>query len=780
MFENDIMNGKDESAINWLLSFSESDQSFNESTKIFLEYYKKCLKKLSEKELTNQELYENQKYVNDSITFLKRPYFADKCSISYDQFNCMPLFTDDELSLISEIPSKLSVEKKVKAVESICNCTEIEALSKLCKVNRFYNMQLKFGHTARITYIAAKEINALNIKNQLVKKTILTSALMHDIGRFYQAAHYNTLDDSVIKKHESKINIDNIESEKIDLEVDHAIAGYFYSLNDLYALNSLGLKNSSDLITHTIASVIVRFHQIPNSKLKHFEYKANNLELNKESTNAITAFLIESYKKASVLTRQKSKFDYDDEHILFIDKIIHEIVSTKRKKMVDDILKATSFFTQDKKELDRIFETINKIYDKKEEEKEKIEKEIIKYLQTAHQNPDTQLLEMIVEKIKKEINKAAGLEVIKSSEISDIIKQLANYDIASSIEQSFKNNQSIPNEIRNIISTSLNITMDADKIDILNQRAIGIYNTPYNPESYSVYVPKNMSFCDILNTYYAFNLNKEELLLDSNIIKIIIDSLKKSKINLNDVYGLNLEYLSQQDFIMVEKNSQLHRILTEIPWQEILKVPYKEKKDYERVSDYPSIDVPTPLILQNISSLNEEKQVEVLTNLIIVPEQIELFKTDEIFNRDTRKIQPEYKGINQEHIKWNPIVALIWQLNQFIFVNMRCKESFNFIKESNMLEKIYVQYKENPLLQRIISKYIAYAMLFLDIITSEKILEIDSTISNETTIYDAEMLRKVRNYVYKISLENPAILTKYEQNLENYIKNQENTNVNTK
>ena len=57
------------------------------------------------------------------------------------------------------------------------------------------------------------------------------------------------------------------------------------------------------------------------------------------------------YKKVEIA---KSKFDYDDEHILFIDKIIHEIVSTKRKKMEDDILKATSFFTQDKKELDNI------------------------------------------------------------------------------------------------------------------------------------------------------------------------------------------------------------------------------------------------------------------------------------------------------------------------------------------------------------------------------------------------------------------------------------------
>lgn len=773
MFENDIMSEKDEIAINWLISFSEKDQSFNESTKIFLEYYNKCLKKLEEKELTNQELYENQKYINDAITFLKRPYFADKCSTSYVQQNRIPLFTDEQLSLLSDIPPELSIDEKINAVKTICNCSEREALSKLCKVNRFYNMQLKFGHTARITYIAAKEINALNIQNPIVKKTILTSALMHDIGRFYQATHYNTLDDSVIKKQESNININNEESGVIDLEVDHAIAGYFYSLNDLYALNSLGLKKSSDLITHTISSVIVRFHQIPNSKLKHFEYKANNLELDNESTKEIIAFLIENYKKASVLTRQKSKFDYDDEHILFIDKIIHEIVSTKRKKMVDDILKATSFFTQDKRELDKIFETINKIYDKKETEKEQIEKEIIKYLETAHQTPDAQLLEIIVEKIKEEINKAAGLEIIKSTEIADIIKQLANYDIASSIEKSFKSKNSIPNEVRNIISASLNITMDADKIDILNQRAIGIYNTPYNPESYSIYVPKNMSLCDILNTYYAFNLNKEELLLDSNIIKIIINSIKKSKVNLNNVYGMNLEYMLQQNFIKVEKNSQLHKILTEIPWQEVLKVPYKEKKDYERISDYPSIDVPTHIILNNISSLDEEKQVEVLTNLIIVPEQIKLFKTDEIFNRDTRKIQPEYKGINQEHIKWNSIIALIWQLNQFIFVNMRCKESFNFIKDQNLLEKIYVQYKENPLLQKIISKYLAYAMLFLDIVTSEKIAEVDQTIATNTTIYDAETLGKVRNYVYKISLENPLMILKYEQNLENYMKSQE-------
>ena len=399
-------------------------------------------------------------------------------------------------------------------------------------------------------------------------------------------------------------------------------------------------------------------------------------------------------------------------------------------------------------------------------------KEIIKYLQSAQQTPESQLLDIIVEKIKNEINKAAGIEVIKSNEIIDIIKNLANYDIASSIEKSFKNNTQIPMDVKNIISASLNITMDADKIDILNQRAIGIYNTPYNPESYSIYVPKNMSFCDILNTYYHFSLNKENLVIDKNIIKIISNSVKNSKINLTELYGVNLEELAQNEYITVEKNSTLYKILVEEPWQNILRVPHKEKKDYEKVSDYPIIDVPTHIILNNIKEFSEEKQMAVLENLIIVPEQIEMFKTDEVFNRDTRKIQTEYNGINQEHIKWNPIVALIWQLNQFIFVNMRSKESFNFIKQSNMLENIYIQYQENPLLQRIIKKYLAYTLLFIDVITSEKIKEIDPKISTNIIIYDAEILTKVRNYVNKYSLENPMVLAEYEEKIENFAKNQ--------
>ena len=772
MLDINVMSEKDENAINWLLSFSENDQSLKESIIIFIEYYNKCLKLLREKVLTDEELNETSKYVSNALTFLKRPHFADMCSTSCEKPNSLPVFSDEQIERLKEIPTKISVDEKIKYAMQLCNCTEKEILIKLCKVNRFYNMQLKYGHTARITHVANEEIKSLNIQDPLVKKTILTSALMHDIGRFYQAAHYNTLDDSVIKKQESKINASISETENIDLEVDHAIAGYYYSLNDLYALNSLGIKECTDLITHTIASVIVRFHQCPNSKMKHFEHSTDSLELKDEKYNEILAFLIDNYKNSSLLSRQKSKYDYDSEHILFIDKILHEIISTKRKIIINDLLKASSFFTQDEKEMESIFEKINNIFDKREEEKELIEQEIIKYLQSAQQTPESQLLDIIVEKIKNEINKAAGIEVIKSNEIIDIIKNLANYDIASSIEKSFKNNTQIPMDVKNIISASLNITMDADKIDILNQRAIGIYNTPYNPESYSIYVPKNMSFCDILNTYYYFSLNKENLVIDKNIIKIISNSVKNSKINLTELYGVNLEELAQNEYITVEKNSPLYKILVEEPWQNILRVPHKEKKDYEKVSDYPIIDVPTHIILNNIKEFSEEKQMAVLENLIIVPEQIEMFKTDEVFNRDTRKIQTEYNGINQEHIKWNPIVALIWQLNQFIFVNMRSKESFNFIKQSNMLENIYIQYQENPLLQRIIKKYLAYTLLFIDVITSEKIKEIDPKISTNIIIYDAEILTKVRNYVNKYSLENPMALAEYEEKIENFAKNQ--------
>ena len=67
-----------------------------------------------------------------------------------------------------------------------------------------------------------------------------------------------------------------------------------------------------------------------------------------------------------------------------------------------------------------------------------------------------------------------------------------------------------------------------------------------------------------------------------------------------------------------------------------------------------------------------------------------------------------------DHIVNSSITGLLWQLNQFLMVNMRNKHSYEFIEKYQMLDQIYEQYIEkDPIIASILKEYIDYCKTFI-------------------------------------------------------------------
>ena len=125
------------------------------------------------------------------------------------------------------------------------------------------------------------------------------------------------------------------------------------------------------------------------------------------------------------------------------------------------------------------------------------------------------IMELSHEELKEEEKEQYKQEIIES------LQGMLDYDVASSINEIFKNGDNIPPSVRFLISSSMSMTMDADKIDILNQRALGIYNTSYKVNSFDVFPPDQMSLREILNQYFHFHLDGDSFTLDNKALSVI-------------------------------------------------------------------------------------------------------------------------------------------------------------------------------------------------------------------------------------------------------------------
>ena len=492
---NDVMGESDQKAIKWLEDFAEKDPSLKESITVFKRYYQECLLELSNKKLKDDELTGAELRIAVIQKYLKIENFSSKIQIGNKSKNSLPLLTKTEIDKIINLELSKSNEENLEKIMAILGKTKRETQEIIRKIDRFYNMNLKYGHTARITYIAATNIEKLKITNEIAIKAILTGALMHDIGRFYQAANYNSLFD---KNMDEKVVI-NEDGEMIDLKVDHAVAGYYYSLMDLYRLSALGKAEYKDLLIHSIVAVIVRFHQISNEKLPEFDSRISDFDLSDNIEYNLINFIIESYEKADLITQVQSKYMYDKKHIRFIDRVINKIIEENRLSIQSQLENA--FINVEYNDEDRE-EQIQMINEALEKSHQNLEEELISYYKNPNSEKGKEILQVIVKEIKEAINKSRGFTLISEDRIAEIIKSLPDYDIAKSIDDRFKK-EKIPKEIRKIFSIAISCTMDADKIDILNQRATGIYNAEYKPKNLSIYPVETMSFIELLNEYFA-------------------------------------------------------------------------------------------------------------------------------------------------------------------------------------------------------------------------------------------------------------------------------------
>ena len=764
----EVMNGEDAKAILWLNSFAEKNPSLKESIKSFNKYYLECLKVLRDKKLTDEELANTTSRIKIIQKFLSNESFQNKVLIDTKEENSLPLLTYEQIYKIINTKFGKDNEENIGIIMTILGKSRRESEEVLRKIDRFYNMQLKYGHTARVTFIAAYNIEELGITDEVATKAILTSALMHDIGRFYQAANYNTLNDASME--ETVILSEN--GKEISLNVDHAVAGYYYSLMDLYQLSSLGQADYKDLIIHSIASVVVRFHQQSNKNLTEFETKITDFDFAEDLETKIITFIIDSYKNAELLNRQKSKYMYDPKHIKFIDRIVNKIVEENKKRITSQLQNAFINVAYDEEDLnDQITMITNAI----EANYRNIEERLITYYKNPTTEEGQRILREIIKKIKEVINKSKDFEVITEEKIENIIKNLPEYDIARAIDNRFKT-EKIPKDVKRIFNISLNSTMDADKIDILNQRATGIYNTEYNPSSYKIYPGEEKSLIELLNVFYGFNLKKDNLYISNNLVLILNMNLKSEQKEWFKKQGIILQDLVEQTKhrdLKIEPSHPLYNLIAVTPWKNVIANDSKTKKDYNS-GQMPTLEVPTEIIEENLKGKSMAEKVKLYRNLIITPEQDIQFQISDDFSRDVRTLQDTYNGHSQNHIMWNSITALIWQLNQFIMVNMRTKAAIEFIRENRIIENIYLQYKEYPVIQAIIKPYLAYTLLFTDVLTVLKTNGTDLSIKpkddsyHDVLTYDAALMTKVKLLVGNKDLSNSELLAKYCNYLDEY------------
>lgn len=756
--DSTVMSSSDSAAIEWLLNFGKQKPFIQESIETLIKYYRQCLLKLEEKTFDSFELNEATDYITDAQKYINNSYFRYNCLYFGDSVNGLGFLSPSFCDALLSLPNNLSNKEKIEYLKDKLNLSEKIISSVIIKIIRFYNMQLKLGHTARIVYIANEQIDFLKIDDELTQNAILTSALMHDVGRFYQALNYNTLNDSLIKREEKEI-----KGNGIDLAVDHAVAGYYYSLMDLYVLNSFGLARYDDLIIHSIAALTVRYHQLPNSLLKEFQSKFNDFSVSIDCKKNLTDFILQAFKNAPLLEKQQKKYGFDSQHILFIDQVLQKIVEEKKDVLISGFKKVSSSFELSENDIQLFLQRVEKSFSNSIANKDLLEKKINSLLKDREKSEYS--FADLVKEIKEVVNSRYSIELINEQEIADIIEKIADYDIAFSIRNSF-NNDSLNDDVRKVIGLALNSTMDADKLDILNQRAIGIYNSPYNPDSYSIYAVDTYSFCELLVKYFGFKFDFDELYFNENVFRVIEENIYPPLDNLFAKYGINLDELKKQakiSPILIKKGSFLYNYFVSLPWQSVLLKNGKRKADYKSVSEMPKIKVSSSIIDDNLKSSSFEEKERLYKTLIMVPEQITLFQSSANFPLQVQKLQDNYQDYDQRHIMWNPIIALLWQLNQFLFVNMRSRGSFVFIKENKMIEKIYDQYRENAILQAIIRPFLAYAMLFVDEILQTK----NKNKSEFPILYDDEFMTNMRKRVYKIYKDDIAVLQAYEKKLDN-------------
>jgi len=692
----------DEYAIKWLNGWLTSDycikmEDFNESALVLVEYVKKCTKELAQmqisSEISKQEIKKVQEYLNDIKFFNKcrKLYQIDNnyeialgiCEeVELEEIRNLSKEEKELLILPNEKLEELKQNENEEQVQRIYNIRE-----KIKKINRFYNMMLKYAHTAKVTFISQKTIENLEIKNNSLKQIILTSAILHDVGRFYQAQNYDTFDDYKMK---------GKEKEGID---GHAEAGYYYSIMDLFRLNCHSNISETKLMNRIISAFVVRYHQKNNNDLKHLELMLDSKDISSLKMNELMNLIEKIYQNAPLI-------ECSIEHRNYIKKFIYEIiVNNYNKGTIKDINESFGMSTDTMKDL---VDKVAEILDQENEQGEDFVDRTMRFFKNnaipTHENDKE--LNKLVEEVKEAMH-SSEFEKIGDESIKFGLQNMADYDVAKAIFEMFLN-KDIFEPYKPIFSFPLSITLDADKIDILNQRALKTYPTVYNPEHYEIKINSER----ILKNYKTLNDVIETL-------NITDESEKQRIVKDNIIRDENITEESIQEMLYGDLSNNLIKL------KQSFKIPSSKAYEY-------------------YNSKYEEDNIEII-----------LRKDDEenFYKYNGIKNLGKYQDDNT--VENNTVRAILWTINQFVFTNMRTKQSFQFIKDNKFIERIYEQYPKE--IRDILKPYIVYTLYY-----------IDKSIENLPELYTSDRMKDNADEIYNSYNQNKK--QEYEEQLNKYME----------
>lgn len=784
--------------LDWFRHFLNSASvSFQTSVYCFNNYYEKCINDLVNLPYSTKNKNEveegslNAIYVDDLNNFKETRGYNKilehmKKNVSFLQEALMRgIISEETAQMITSLPLErlnkmtkeevfLMVTDGSKYVDSVYNgetnrllketnvsSEEVDnSLVPLLKLHRLNNLHVKYAHTARIVYLTDLEVRKLGVEDELVKSILYSSALFHDVGRFYQGTYYNSYFEGDLKK-----------TEKNSIK-DHAEAGYYYSLLDMINLNVLGAASNEDLIIHSIASAVVKKHQLPNSALGNYDKMISNFKFNDNVKQDMLDFILTCY-------RESEKFD-GGLHSRF-KKTAPGNAEAMRQGFTDSMLGVISAYTGEN-DLENVRSTVYGLFNYEspslvlDEEniiilRQQLSGKELEELEHKLANNEQILLSPLYNKTirnyklgsllgNNDTNSKVVREFMESLiDSSDTADYYSQYDIVSTIDKVMEaasrgedyRGITLNNDIAKVLRMSMGLVMDMDKLDILVQRAIKRY-PDWKPDSINVKSLKSSednnlvrdeSLIDVLEEQFKIDVKYDEnghIILD----EVLTDMVKHS-INVNDnfkkKFGENYDFSKLQSGVILDDVADT-----------ALKASYDGK----------IVSMPYEIMEKAYPDLMERYRLEM--DLVLPPDLREnIFKTNE-----SRRYKEGSNGAftafplgaaasDEEHFCWgNSFPGVWWQLDQFVMTNMRSMESLRFIKETGLLDRIGDAYKSDGCPQEFgmfVDEAINFSKDFIDLAITAKINEKGKMIFGDeeqegyspVILSDKETMVKIRN-----------------------------------
>jgi len=366
--------GSEEDSMRWFDEFLKSSKgTFATSVELFQKYYDKCVDDLvhlnldvdsrrveydflgdsPEEDVHYKCNYMNQQDIDNCIsnsyhlniieTLRHNSYLRDSVErlglIDKNAMSKIMSLSDDDVRTLTTEKLYFLFHSEVSYHDKPTDEEVNQMVFSLLKVHRLNNLQIKYAHTARVVYLTNLELSEMNIDSDLMRSMALTSALFHDVGRFYQGSFYNSYDDGAMRAIEG--------SGK-----GHAEAGYYYSLLDMISLNTLGVNTSEDLIIHAIAALVVQRHQTSNALNKDFDMVQKDIQFSDGIDTKLLNFVLDAYIHAEPFK--------DGIHARFGNMIPHQqqYMNDAMNQILRTIRLVAEQYSSDSRDIDSVMQAI--------------------------------------------------------------------------------------------------------------------------------------------------------------------------------------------------------------------------------------------------------------------------------------------------------------------------------------------------------------------------------------------------------------------------------------